>query len=144
MNDHAYQLLLSVLALVLLTLAIALRMFFSRVREMRRRRIAPHEVATSIQMVATLQDVQAADNYRNLFEVPVLFYALVAIALAVHHTPEWLVIGAWLFVLLRVVHSLIHCTYNRVIHRMVAYMAGYGLLVGLWIAFVVTLRTSVA
>ena len=37
---------------------------------------------------------------------------------------------AWLFVLLRVGHSAIHCTYNKVMHRFYAYVAGG---VALWL-----------
>jgi hypothetical protein len=144
MTDQAYQLLLAALALVLLTLLVALRMLLARVREMRTRRIAPHRVATSLQMAAALQDVQAADNFRNLFEVPMLFYALVAIALALRFTPSWLVAGAWGFVALRYLHSLIHCTYNRVMHRFAVYLTGYALLLGLWIALAALARGAAA
>ena len=42
-------------------------------------------------MAARLENVQGADNFRNLFEVPVQFYALAAIALATQQTPGWLI-----------------------------------------------------
>ncbi len=90
-------------------------------------------------MAGKLQDVQAADNFKNLFEVPVLFYALCAVALAVSHVPAWLVYGAWLFVVLRVAHSAIHCTYNKVMHRFPVFLLGFGVIVALWIGFFVTL-----
>jgi hypothetical protein len=106
---------------------------------MRAKRLHPQKIATSAQLAGRLDDIQASDNFRNLFEVPVLFYALVAIAIGTDHTPDWLAVGAWLFVALRVIHSLIHCTYNNVMHRLAAFLASFGLLVALWIAFVVTL-----
>jgi hypothetical protein len=90
-------------------------------------------------MSAKLQNVQAADNFRNLFETPVLFYALVGVAIASNYVPTWLVVGAWLYVALRIVHSLIHCTYNRVMQRFAAFGAGFVLLVGLWAAFTIGL-----
>jgi hypothetical protein len=68
-----------------------------RIGEMRERRVPPQAVATSVQMSSRLERTQPTDNFRNLF-VPVLFYALVAVALAVVFTPGWLVAGAWLFV----------------------------------------------
>jgi hypothetical protein len=95
-------------------------------------------------MSARLENVQAADNFRNLFEVPVLFYALGAVALAAHHVPSWLVVGAWIFVALRVVHSFIHCTYNRVMHRLAAFLASFGLLVALWVSYFLSLPGPVA
>jgi hypothetical protein len=127
------------LAQVLLTFAVALRLLAVRVAEMRAQRIHPQAVATSAQIAARLQNTQAADNFKNLFEVPVLFYALVAVAIGLQHTPGWLVAGAWLFVALRTAHSIIQCTYNKVMHRFRVYIGSFVLLVALWVAFVVTL-----
>ena len=52
-------------------------------------------------------------------------------------------IGAWCYFGLRVVHTIIHCTYNNVMHRLAAFAIGFVLLVGLWIAFVLTLPNRV-
>ena len=139
MTANASQLIGALLALVLLTFIVGARLLFTRVREMRRKRIHPQAAATSVQMAARLEDVQAADNFRNLFEVPVLFYALAAVALATRQTPDWLVAGAWTFVALRFVHSFIHCTYNKVMHRLATFLVSFGLLVALWVAFYVAL-----
>lgn len=109
MTANASQLVAASLALVLLAFSVGLRLLYTRVQEMRQKRIHPRAAATSLQMASRLENVQTADNFRNLFEVPVLFYALVAAALAARHTPTWLVFGAWLFVWLRVIPSLIHC-----------------------------------
>ena len=123
------------LAMVVLTLAVGGVLLFTRVREMRVKRIAPQALATSLAMTARLENVQAADNFRNLFEVPVLFYALAAVALAAGHVSPWLVACAWLYVLLRAVHSAIHCTYNDVRHRLAVFLASFLLLAGMWAAF---------
>jgi hypothetical protein len=125
--------------MVLLVCAVGVAMLVTRVQEMRRKRIHPQAAADSLQMAAHLENVQVADNFRNLFEVPVLFFALAAIALATGYVPDWLVGCAWLFFALRVLHSLIHCTYNKVYHRLAVFLASFGLLAGMWIAFVVSL-----
>lgn len=143
MNANAIHLVGALLALVLLTACIGAMLLFRRVREARLKRIHPQAISTSTKMAARLEDVQAADNFRNLFEVPVMFYALVAVALATRQTPQWLVVGAWAFVALRLVHSLIHCTYNKVFHRLGAFAAGFVLLVLLWIAFFLSLPKAV-
>jgi hypothetical protein len=114
-------------------------MVYVRVREMRAKRVHPQATATSLQMAAKLEDVRAADNFRNLFETPVLFYALVGVAVGSGFTPGWLVVGAWVYVLLRAAHSAIHCTYNRVMHRFAVFAIGFAFVVGLWTAFVVAL-----
>jgi hypothetical protein len=139
MTSNAHLLIAAMLALVLLTFVVAGRMLSCRVREMRHKRIHPQAAATSTQMASRLENVQAADNFRNLFEAPVLFYALIAVALATHQTPAWLVAGAWVYVVLRVVHSVIHCTYNKVMHRLAAFLSSFVWLVGLWVAFFLTL-----
>ncbi|MEO8305671.1 MAG: MAPEG family protein [Betaproteobacteria bacterium] len=144
MIPNARQLVAACLALVLLTFVVGARLLYTRIKEMREKRIHPQAVRTSVKMAARLDNVQTADNFRNLFEVPVLFYALAAVALATTHTPAWLVYGAWLFVALRAVHSLIHCTYNKVMHRFAAFLTSFALLVGLWVAFFVTLRAASA
>ena len=105
MTPNAFNLLLAALAMVVLTFAVGLRMLYSRVQEMREKRLHPQKAATSKTMAANLENIQAADNYRNLFETPVLFYALVACAVAAAYAPPWLVIGAWCYFGLRVVHT---------------------------------------
>jgi hypothetical protein len=125
-----HQIYLPVLAMVALTVVVWLRMYSMRIGQMKRERIHPQAVATSSQAAARLTDSRAADNFRNLFELPVLFYvAVLLVAQAGLVSP--LTVGlAWLFVLLRVLHSWIHCTYNKVMHRFQAYVAGG---VALWI-----------
>lgn len=135
----ALQLALPAFALVLLTLLVGLRLLYVRSQEMREKRVHPQAASTSVLMAAKLHNVQAADNFRNLFETPVLFYALVATAIGAHYAPEWLILGAWAYVVLRAVHSFIHCTYNRVMQRFAAFGVGFLLLVGLWAAFVIGL-----
>ncbi|MFC0677709.1 MAPEG family protein [Lysobacter korlensis] len=120
------------IAMAALTFAVSIRLLFSRVGTMRSERIHPQSVATSAAMAARMSDSRAADNFRNLFELPVLFYmALVVAAVSGLVTPAVLLL-AWAFVALRVVHSAIHCTYNKVMHRFYAYIAGWAVLVALW------------
>lgn len=138
------QLAVACFALVLLTFAVGVRLLYVRTMEMRAKRIHPQAASTSIQMAAKLQNVQAADNFRNLFETPVLFYSLAAVAIASDYAPAWLAAGAWLYVVLRAAHSFIHCTYNRVMHRFAAFGSGFLLLVGLWVAFIVGLVSKSA
>ena len=133
---HPQLLLLSALAMVLLTAVVAGRLLYVRTQEMKKKRVHPQAASNSLLMAAKLENVQAADNFRNLFEVPVLFYALVATALATSTSPGWLVAGAWVFVALRMAHSYIHCTYNKVMHRFVVFLLGFAVVVGLWVGLV--------
>lgn len=135
MPANHLELIAACLAMVLLVFAVGGAMLFARVREMRRKRIHPQSVASSVTMAARLDNFQIADNFRNLFETPVLFFALAAIALATGYVPDWLVICSWVYFALRLLHSLIHCTYNKVYHRLAVFLVSFGLLVGMWICF---------
>lgn len=120
------------LAMVALTFVVGLHMFRVRVGEMMARRIHPQSVALSGQRAQRLEDSRASDNFNHLFEVPVLFYLLCAVAIGTGHIPVWLPALAWLFVLSRVVHSAIQCTYNRVMHRLAVFLGSVLLLLVMW------------
>src|SRR3546814_3669249 len=99
---------------------------------MKRERIHPQAVATSAQSAAKLTDSRAADNFRNLFELPVLFYLALTVAAVSGLVTTTTLVLAWLFVLLRVAHSAIQCSYNKVMHRFQVYFAGGVVLWLLW------------
>ena len=123
---------LPALAMAALTFVVWWRMYFMRIGQMKRERIHPQAVATSAQATAKLTDSRAADNFRNLFELPVLFYLALAVAAQAGLASTAVLALAWLFVALRGVHSWIQCTYNKVMHRFYAYLAGGLVLWTLW------------
>lgn len=130
---------LPALAMVALTFLVWCRMYVVRIGQIRRERIPPQAVATSAQAAQRLTDSRASDNFRNLFELPVLFYlAVVVIALSGTAGSGALTL-AWLFVALRVVHSVIHCSYNRVMHRFSVHVSSTLVLWGLWAVIAVEL-----
>ncbi len=130
-----------VVAMVVLTVMVWLRMFQTRVGEMKRRRIHPQSVATSSQMLQAVEDSRAADNFRNLFELPVLFYMALVLAMFTGTGGTLLLALAWVFVALRVLHSAIHCTYNKVMHRFRAYVLGGFVLWAIWAILIETWLT---
>ena len=124
-------LLLPLLAMVGVALLVWVRLYLVRIPEMKRSRIDPQRLAGSADK-GLLKDTRASDNFVNLFEVPVLFHlALIVAFLAQQVTP--LVLGlAWAFVAGRVLHSLIQCSYNKVMHRFRAFALGMFVLLVLW------------
>src|SRR3546814_20134259 len=87
-------------------------------------------------------DSRAADNFRNRFELPVLFYLALTVAAVSGLVTTTTLVLAWLFVLLRVAHSAIQCSYNKVMHRFQAYFAGGVVrwLLWAWLAWLLFLR----
>lgn len=118
-------------AMVIVTCAVAIHLFRLRVKAVKagevrlsQFRLNSGEVPDAI--------AQAARNYTNLFEVPVLFYAAGAIAIALGIQPLAMIITAWIFVLARIAHSWIHLHGNNVIHRLRAYMLGNICVLVIW------------
>jgi len=112
------NLLTPVLALVVWTLIIWIWMYATRIPAMNAAKLDP-QAARRPGSLHILPDHarQVADNYNHLFEQPTIFYALVFyiyLAGRVDQTAVWL---AWAYVMLRIVHSLIQCTSNKVTLR---------------------------
>lgn len=128
----ANLILLPAFAMAALTAIVWWRMYTMRIGEMKRERVHPQAVALSGQMAAMLKDTRAADNFRNLFELPVLFYVALVIAYATAQVTAVTLGLAWTFVVLRYAHSYIHCSYNKVMHRFQVYLFGGLVLWALW------------
>ncbi len=138
--DHAILLPPTVLAF--LTGFVWLRLGSDRLGELRTRRIHPQQVATSKQMAEKLENTQSADHFRNLFEVPVLFYVLCGFLAITKLTTLLLLACAWGFVSLRACHTWIHLTSNKVIRRFQVFVASTIVLYVMWGIFAVRLVMS--
>jgi hypothetical protein len=137
-----YSILLPPTALAFLTGFVWLRLGSDRLGELRARRIHPQQVATSKQMAETMQNVQSADHFRNLFEVPVLFYALCAFLAVTGLTTLLLLACAWGYVALRAAHTYVHLTSNKVVRRFQVFVASTIVLYVMWGLFAVRLVVS--
>jgi len=75
-------------------------------------------------------------NYMNLLELPGLFYVISLLNYVTSPTVTQLTLTlAWTYVGLRAVHSLIHLTYNNVMHRLAVFATSNVVLLAMWIAF---------
>jgi hypothetical protein len=127
-------LLYPLLAQVLLTFIVMVRMYARRIPEFQIRNIDPEAVKTRRDAGELLVDsASSADNFSNLFEMPVLFYTAVLLALTSMLSDPVLVALAWMYVILRYVHSVIHTTYNSVRHRFYAFIASAVVLLAIWV-----------
>jgi hypothetical protein len=78
---------------------------------------------------------QIANAFHNQLELPVLFYAVVALALETQHAGTLFVTLAWIFVFLRLIHAAIHVTSNTVRVRGTAFILGAFVLGLMWASF---------
>lgn len=112
-----------VVALFLLTAVVWTYMYARRLSFILANNIDPQSIATPEQLNARLPASinNASNNLKNLFELPVVFYALCAVLLVTQNVDGVFLYSAWAFWGLRVLHSLVHCTVNIVNLRFAAY-----------------------
>ena len=120
-----------VLAMVLLTFIVWLRMYHVRISEVRRGDLKIEEL-TPFNRQLPPRFITSGDNFRNLFEMPVLFYLAAVVSIVTRNVDPTLVALAWVFVGLRYAHSFIHITYNRILHRFAVYVLSSVVLWILW------------
>jgi hypothetical protein len=120
-------------ALAAWTLLVLLLIPFFRVRSVRRREIGPNDFKYG-ESPAVPPDVSIPNrNYMNLLEMPMLFYVVCLVLYVTAGASREAIFVAWAYVGLRVLHSLIHLTYNHVLHRLVAFTLSNAALVWLWV-----------
>jgi len=78
---------------------------------------------------------QIANCYSNQFEIPVLFYVLIALALPLRHADLVIVMLSWVFVVTRFAHAGIFVTSNDVRTRSLAWFAGVLVVFAMWVYF---------
>jgi hypothetical protein len=126
--------LLPLLAMVFLTFAVWVYLYALRIPEIKRLGIDPDDLQDRAESHKLLKvSAAASNNLKNLFEVPILFYLAVMITMLLMIQDGLLVWLAWGFVILRVAHSAIHCSYNRVMHRFTVYLISCLFLMFMWI-----------
>ena len=127
-------LLLPLLAQVILTFILMIIMYHRRVNEMKTKRIHPQRAKTRSITHGVLTDSESsANNYSNLFESPILFYVAILLTLMLMVQDSIIVALAWIYVVARYVHSFIHVTYNRVMHRFSVFIFSSFILLALWV-----------
>jgi hypothetical protein len=72
-------------------------------------------------------------NLMNLLEMPVLFYVACVVLYVTRHVDQGVLVAAWSYVGLRLAHSFVHLTTNRIIRRLVVFALGNIVLAGLWV-----------
>jgi hypothetical protein len=111
-----------VVALVIWSLIMLIWLYATRIPAMSKAKVKPGE-ATKSQMEA-LPSANVANNYNHLMEQPTLFYALAFSLQLLDQGDHPINIGlAWLYVVLRVVHSLVQATANVIMIRWLIFMA---------------------
>jgi hypothetical protein len=126
--------LLPVFVLIGLAFALLMGMAVARTRSLRSGETRFEDIALR-EPNWSMRATQIANCFSNQFEVPVLFYVLIALALPLRHADLVIVVLSWVFVLTRFVHAGIFVTSNNVPQRGMAWFAGVVVLMAMWIYF---------
>src|SRR3712207_9205268 len=93
-------------ATILLTLLVWMYMYIRRIRFITKNHISPKDLAVpgALAQLSPAAVSNPSDNLKNLFEIPVLFYALVLYLFVTHQVDAAYVSAAWIFVAFRALH----------------------------------------
>jgi len=126
--------LLPVFVQVGLIFVLLFAMGFARLQSLKARELKISDIALG-QNVWPERSRKVGNAFNNQFEMPILFFAITALALITKQTDLLFVVMAWLFVALRIAHAFVHTTSNHVPTRFNLYFAGCMVLMLMWIIF---------
>jgi hypothetical protein len=141
MNAH-FTIFLPMAVLALWTLLVLLLIPMARFKAGRQRRVTTEDFRYG-------ESAQVPDavrlpnrNFMNLLEVPVLFYVAGFMAFLMQQADGFIVAASWAYVALRVGHSLVHLSYNNVMHRLGLFALSNGVVVVIWWVLLYRLLTA--
>jgi len=114
-----------VFAVMALTVLVWTYMYVRRIQFIRANRLGNRELQApdALTRIAPMGVVTPSANLRNLFELPVILYALALYLYATQKVDATYLAAAWTFAAFRWLHSLVHCTFNFVPLRFFLYLA---------------------
>jgi hypothetical protein len=138
---HSVQILYPVFVMVILTFLVGILLFTLNVKAVKQRKVRVKFFKVYNEDAPDYL-LQARDHYKNLFEVPVLFYVLCAIIFIRQDVLIPDIVLAWAFVFFRLIHSYIRATSNRLPLRSQIFIISYGVLFVHWIYFITKVMIS--
>lgn len=123
-----------VFALVFLIFAVMFGMFRVRTQAIKTKEVRISQIAVG-QDAWPKQATQVANTYVNLFEMPVLFFALIALALPLRQADLVIVLLSWVYVALRYMHAAVYIRSNHLGYRFGFFAASALVLLAMWVYF---------
>ena len=130
-------------ALVALIFGVWFWMYVQRFALMKRQPPRAEDFATPGAVKRYFEPIEdPANNLINLFEMPVLFFALVPLLLVTAADTGVQIVLAWLYALLRAGHSYVQIAVRKVPPRFLVYLASCVVLAAMWIGFAIDIASS--
>ena len=136
------SILLPVLAVLFLGFLIWITLFVTRFKAILSEGIPANDLSTpeAIREKIPGKPMQPVNNFRNFFEVPMIFLALCFYLFVTGNVDSTYLNLAWIFVGFRYLHALIHCSYNHVMHRFITYLVAC---IALWSMLIIAILDAV-
>src|SRR5262245_27417989 len=100
---------------MLLTMVVWIYMYARRIPFILRSKLTPQQLKPmELARLSPPEVANPSDNLKNLFELPTIFYAVVLYLYATRQVDGLSLGAAWIFFAFRVLHSVVHCTFNFV------------------------------
>ena len=111
-------------ATIILTLCVWIYMYIRRINFLNNQKLNPQDLVgtNALAKLSPPPVSNPADNLKNLFEIPVVFYALVLYLYTTNQVDTVYLYAAWIFVVFRILHSIVHCTFNLIMLRFWLYL----------------------
>ena len=121
-----------VFVMVLLSMLVGLRMLQLRYRAVFQDGLQPVYFKLNRGGKPPVYMTQAEQHFTNLYETPVLFYAVVILIYVTNMTTLLTLIMAWIYVATRLVHAYVHMGQNRILLRRNVFLTSIAILAVLW------------
>lgn len=139
----SFAILWPAIAMVALIFVVWFVMYVQRFALMKRRPPRPEDFASGEAALRYFQPVEAAaNNLRNLFEMPVLFFALIPLLLVTATDSVSQILFAWFYVGLRAAHSWVQIAVGKVPPRFLVYLASCVVLAAMWVGFAIDMALA--
>ena len=131
-----------VFALVFLIFAVMFAMFRVRTRAITTKEVRISQIAVG-QDAWPAKATQVSNTFVNLFEMPVLFFVLIALALPLRQADLVIVLLSWVYVVLRYLHAVVYATSNDLRYRFGTFAASAMVLLAMWVYFALKLLLAI-
>lgn len=127
------EILYPMVALVVLTFAVLLVIPYRRFKAAFARQVTAHDFKYGESEKVPPEVRIPNRNYMNLLEMPLLFYVACITLYVTKSVDTASLYLAWGYFALRVFHSAVHLTYNKVMHRLTLFALSNVVLAVMWI-----------
>ena len=137
-----FDLVYPMFAMVLLTFGVLVALFRVRARSVADGQVSASYFKTYRGAEEPDPSIQLSRHFANIFEAPTLFYVVCLAAMTTGQSALLLHLLAWMYVLLRTAHALIHTGKNKLRPRICVYFSSWIVLLSMWVYVTVAVLTT--